>query len=582
MSLLDIRNDLSLRTNKLKDIATQLNVPINDFDFLTRVINKNTFDIVIIGEFSSGKSTLINALLGIDLLPTLLEPTTARITYISYSENPQIVIKMKDRSKTVHPFEESFLKSLIAEEKSLINEIDIIEVLLNNPLLQNNIRIIDTPGTNDTDEQRVALTYGLLPEADAVVYVTVYPVTASNVEVYKNHILGNKLKNIFFVLNKIDVLGDDLQLAAEDVQSWFRKQSPEEISKFYTVSALDYLDGILDGNEDLVISSKFKNFSKDLHTFIESSEKYDNLKIQYDAVFQKIKLQITELIKLKAGGLSLPEESFEQRKEELKKKLKLFREQTRELENQVERDFDSLTYKVEESLNSLLNEILSIANEIFSNERRDLNLLVKDLEMAIKYKYETWRERNEPIVQEFLKSIREEISIRTMKSIEEMNVALVKFMDTSITKYIQQSPNSQLDEILSDETKAATASTVAVVGGMMVLSMLGLFTPLAFLLGPLFQNFRKKRLQQQKEQMKPQVISSIQENFHAFRQEMIKNISVQKELMEKQIEEVLVSQNKRIADQINEIENERQQEADVIEAKIKECNMALKMIDTIE
>jgi len=581
MSILDIRKELSSKINKLEGITKNLKLQLNDYGFLTRIINKTTFDIAVVGEFTSGKSTLINALLGIDSLPTLLEPTTARITYISYSENAQIILIMKNGIRKVHPFDSSFLKSLIAENKPLVNEIDYIEVLIDIPLLKNSIRIIDTPGTNDTDEQRVAVTYGLLPEADAVVYVTIHPVTSSNVEVYKEHILGNKIKNIFFVLNKIDLLGDNLELAAKDVSNWFRKNSTDEINTFYTVSAIDYLEGTLEQDEKLVTMSKFKIFADALIKFIESSEKFDNLKIQYEAVFQKIKLQIVEIIKLKAGGLSIPEESFQQRKDDLKNDLKLFREQTRELENQVELDFDSLTYKVEESLNTLLNDILVIVNEILSSDKRDVNLLIKDLEMEIKFKYENWRERNEPLIEKILRSIHEEISIRVMKSIQEVNVSLVKFTGTSLTSYAQQNTQTPLDSIMSDDMKSATASTVAVVGGMLILSTFGLFTPLAFLLGPLFQNFRKKRLQQQREQMKPQIISSLQENFQSFRREMIKNINVQKDLMEKQIDEALTAQNEEINKQIAEIEKERQEQTSVIEQKINEYKAAVENIGKI-
>ena len=168
-----------------------------------------------------------------------------------------------------------------------------------------------------------------------------------------------------------------------------------------------------------------------------------------------------------------------------------------------------------------------------------------------------------------------------MKSIQEVNVSLVKFTGTSLTSYAQQNTQTPLDSIMSDDMKSATASTVAVVGGMLILSTFGLFTPLAFLLGPLFQNFRKKRLQQQREQMKPQIISSLQENFQSFRREMIKNINVQKDLMEKQIDEALTAQNEEINKQIAEIEKERQEQTSVIEQKINEYKAAVENIGKI-
>lgn len=51
---------------------------------MEHLVNSNRFRVIIIGSFSRGKSTMINALLGNKILPAKLTPTTAVITVIKY------------------------------------------------------------------------------------------------------------------------------------------------------------------------------------------------------------------------------------------------------------------------------------------------------------------------------------------------------------------------------------------------------------------------------------------------------------------------------------------------------------------
>src|SRR5450432_2985679 len=46
------------------------------------------FHLVVLGEFNHGKSTFVNALLGVDVLPTGITPTTASINHVVWAQNP--------------------------------------------------------------------------------------------------------------------------------------------------------------------------------------------------------------------------------------------------------------------------------------------------------------------------------------------------------------------------------------------------------------------------------------------------------------------------------------------------------------
>lgn len=575
MTLNDIRNQLAERLDSLEDIANRINMSVIKKDFLIDIINKTTFDIVVVGEFTSGKSTLINAMLGIELLPALLEPTTARITYISYSDNPKIVLKMKSGEIITKSYDEKYLQSLVAENKTVVENIDYIEVFIDSPLLRDGVRLIDTPGTNDTDEQRVSVTYGLIPKADAVIYLTIHPVTSSNVQVFREYIFSNKINNIYFVLNKIDLLGDQYELASKDVFKWFENEYKGPIEHFYSLSALDYLEAINNGNDELIQKSKFNEFSDSFTKFLRGSDKYKNLEAQYAAIFDNLKNQMIELIKVKIGGLSIPEESFNERNKALQEDLREFNEQVKELKKQIDGEINLLVLKIEESLSDLLPETLSVTDDILTNKRGDMDLIIKDIELAVKYKYEAWREGNEPIINKILNSMREEISIRVMVSIQKMNSAVIKFSGITLNANVQEIGSSPLTQIFQDDVKSQFVSTAAVVGGMFILSGVGIFPPLAFLIGPLVSSYRKKTLDSQKEQKKPQIITALQESFQAFRKQIIGNIKTQHSKLVQDINSGIIEQSARINAQLDEIEKERHNKQSEIEQIIVEYKKAL-------
>ena len=146
---------------------------------LTRENLDNLFSVVFIGEFSTGKSSLINALLGRDILPLGITPTTDQITVIKHGEVEDETVEQGVRYISVS---ESRLKGF---------------------------NIVDTPGTNVTIEQHEQITQDFIPKAD-IVFFTIgaeRAVTGSETELIKL-IKEDWLKNIVFLLNKIDIVNE--------------------------------------------------------------------------------------------------------------------------------------------------------------------------------------------------------------------------------------------------------------------------------------------------------------------------------------------------------------------------------------
>jgi small GTP-binding protein len=144
---------------------------------------ENLFSVVFIGEFSTGKSTIINALLGRNILPEGITPTTDEITIIKYGET---------------------------DEESNYNDYHYISI---NEERLKGFFIVDTPGTNVTIEQHEKITQDFIPNAD-IVFFTIgaeRAVTGSEAKLIR-FIKEDWLKNIVFLLNKIDIVDDQSEL----------------------------------------------------------------------------------------------------------------------------------------------------------------------------------------------------------------------------------------------------------------------------------------------------------------------------------------------------------------------------------
>lgn len=138
------------------------------------------FLLVIVGEFNSGKSAFINALVGEEVMPEGVTPTTAVINLLRYG--PEQTEAMLPDGIIQRTFPAEFLKE---------------------------ITVVDTPGTNAIIREHEALTQSFVPRSDLVLFVTSAdrPFTESEREFMSE--IREWGKKIVIILNKIDLLRDE-------------------------------------------------------------------------------------------------------------------------------------------------------------------------------------------------------------------------------------------------------------------------------------------------------------------------------------------------------------------------------------
>lgn len=173
--------------------------------------NDKMLNISVIGEFSTGKSSFINALVGYELLAVnVIQGTTVAITIIEYSEDFSITLTdFSGRcSKKVYKSIDSLRQQLhiYTTDAAYAKNINYVTVTLPSDILKNGYRIIDTPGTNSLELWHEEITRRAIRElSDLSIILTdatqPMPVTLMS---FVDNTLADSVKNCAFVANKID------------------------------------------------------------------------------------------------------------------------------------------------------------------------------------------------------------------------------------------------------------------------------------------------------------------------------------------------------------------------------------------
>lgn len=180
-----IIDDIKSLLVRQKQFLTKNNGDPKDLSLLDDLLFQmdDLFLLVVAGEFNSGKSAFINALLGESILDTGVTPTTEDITILRYAE----------------------ARSTARSEKGQL----VLEIP--NGLLED-ISIVDTPGTNAILREHEELTTDFIPRSDLVLFVTSVdrPFTESERKFIES--IRDWGKKIVFIINKIDIVDNDTDL----------------------------------------------------------------------------------------------------------------------------------------------------------------------------------------------------------------------------------------------------------------------------------------------------------------------------------------------------------------------------------
>ncbi len=219
------------------------------------VTKKNWIDhkttIAFVGEFSAGKTSIVNRILSQDdptvpQLPVSTKATTAIATYIAGgSETSYTFVTPDDKRKMISPktFTEKVSKEILEQVKGISSLIKYFVMTYKNPHLEG-MSILDTPGFNSNDENDAERTMEVINECDALFWVfdiNTGTVNRSSIKIIKEHLN----KPLYVVINKVDLKAASDVKKVEDLIKKTLNDEGLKIESFIRFSAKENLDAIM-------------------------------------------------------------------------------------------------------------------------------------------------------------------------------------------------------------------------------------------------------------------------------------------------------------------------------------------------
>lgn len=138
---------------------------------LVEASERGSFEIAVFGPVSSGKSSLLNHVLGRPVLPVGVTPVTALVTHITYGPEPKAVIQFAVARPSVVGLE--VLPAFATEQGNPSNQKQVASIRIELPedRLKGGVAFVDTPGLGSLARAGAAETRAYLPRADLGVFL---------------------------------------------------------------------------------------------------------------------------------------------------------------------------------------------------------------------------------------------------------------------------------------------------------------------------------------------------------------------------------------------------------------------------
>ena len=232
------------------------------------------FQLAVVGQFSRGKTTLMNALLGGAYLPMGALPMTSVITTVRFGSRPRAIVHRRASPLPVEvPLAE--VAGFVAQASARRTELQVVSVQVDVPaeILRLGFELVDTPGVGSAIEINTATTRQFLPEADAVIFVTGFDSPLTEAEAGFLADAASHAGRLFLVLNKRDLVsGRDATEVAEFVRRRLRDDLGIGEPRLFGLSALEALEAVVQGDRGRLSGSGLPQLRATLDEFLTTGK----------------------------------------------------------------------------------------------------------------------------------------------------------------------------------------------------------------------------------------------------------------------------------------------------------------------
>ncbi|MDR1614391.1 MAG: dynamin family protein [Campylobacteraceae bacterium] len=246
--------------------------------------------VAITGQFSSGKSTFLNALLTKNILPTGITPVTSKVNYIRYGSEFSLMVRYKDGRESFHAVES--IKSF-TDQRNSSEDIDYLTLYAPLELLKH-IVFVDTPGLNSQSFSDTETTEAVLKEVDGIIWLSLIDNAGkmSEAEVLEQYMHSYQNRSLCVLNQKDKFSPEQIKTTVEYIKSSFKNYFAEVIP----ISAKQALES-RSHEKHIMLQSELKTTLKTLQNSIEANNYEINDELVQNAInsFNKAALTIAKL-----------------------------------------------------------------------------------------------------------------------------------------------------------------------------------------------------------------------------------------------------------------------------------------------
>lgn len=247
---------------------------------------EDRFNLVVVGRFNRGKTSLMNAILATNRLPTGIVPLTSVITTVGYGSKERVVLKYA-HGRLDKEIPLASLPQHVTQQGNPgnVQGIATAEIQLPVEILRRGFYFVDTPGLGSVIAENTLTTEAFLPEADAFVLVTSYESPLSEEEIRFFKAASTSGRRIFVVLNKHDTVSADqravvVSFVREQLGRFFGREAPP----IFSISSTDGLNAKLSGDQVSLSKSGIPELEARLLTFLLVEKSTEFLARMYERV----------------------------------------------------------------------------------------------------------------------------------------------------------------------------------------------------------------------------------------------------------------------------------------------------------
>lgn len=333
-----------------------------------------------IGQFSAGKSRLINNLLRRNLLPTKRVETTAFLTFIKYGEKEKAIIEYQDGTSEAKEID--VVKTLDQEANAAMsNPITRLTIFIKSDLLKTGLTIVDTPGVNTLIQSHIEMTESLLDESQYIVYVLGKAPDCPDI------VMAQKIEQlnipVIFVRTHLDCVNLDEE-SYNKVESEEKKAICDELEHDVRFFALS---NELDFNVDSKWNNRYMQFYTFLHNdFISAVETiYTNALLNRIEVVKQIFVKaINNKEQVLSKNSDKTIEELQQQQYDLERTVTKLNEDLRKIKHK----WQSSTACIEQNIDGCISKESHAASNLFKKKLDNLSS-DSDTKQAVNNLYNT-------------------------------------------------------------------------------------------------------------------------------------------------------------------------------------------------